>query len=125
MIGENDEAGVKLDQLPWHVGARVGEPRQLAQCVRELSDAYNAEKRDSCPPTDDRRLLAARLQFSFPRDIAKSAEAVRELSLFKLIGPQESKAQPTPETSTQETDWQKRREVEKETSSALVIQSAF
>ena len=51
------------------------EPRALATAIRALSDAYNDE--GVPPPRKD--VLSARLAFFFPRDVPKSAGAVREL----------------------------------------------
>lgn len=51
------------------------DPRALATAVRAVSDAYNEE--GAAPPRKD--VLAARLAFFFPRDVPKSAGAVREL----------------------------------------------
>ena len=53
----------------------VTEPHALAAAVRALSEAYNDE--GVAPPRKD--VLAARLAFFFPRDVPKSAGAVREL----------------------------------------------
>lgn len=60
------------------VAARHGllsEPRALAEAVRALSAAYN----DEGVPPRRKDVLAARLAFFFPRDVPKSAGAVREL----------------------------------------------
>jgi methylase of polypeptide subunit release factors len=66
-----------LDELArargWPTSADVG---RLGALVRKLSDAYNDPSR--LPPRDD-GALAARLSFSFPRDVPKGAGAVREL----------------------------------------------
>jgi ribosomal protein RSM22 (predicted rRNA methylase) len=48
----------------------------LAELVAKLSTAYNAGEKE---PLRTKDALAARLAFSFPRDVPKSAGAVREL----------------------------------------------
>jgi len=52
------------------------EPARLGVLVRELSRAYNEPR---CAPERTPEALAARLLFSFPRDVPKGAGAVREL----------------------------------------------
>ncbi len=52
------------------------EPARLGALVRRLSDAYN---QPGCAPPRNDDALAARLVFSFPRDVPKGAGAVREL----------------------------------------------
>jgi hypothetical protein len=66
-----------------------GEPAQLGALVRALSDAYNAPSASlgravaaSAPA------LAARLGFSFARDVPKAAAAVRELVASGELGAQ-------------------------------------
>jgi len=57
-------------------------PKRLAAEVRALSDAYNA---GDFARARTRGALAARLLFSFPRDVPKSACAARELAWAKLL----------------------------------------
>lgn len=52
------------------------EPARVGALVRRLSDAYNSP--EAAPPRSE-DALAARLLFSFPRDVPKGAAAVREL----------------------------------------------
>jgi SAM-dependent methyltransferase len=54
----------------------VDEPKRLAKLVAALSSAYNSGDKTSLR---SKGALAARLGFSFPRDVPKSAGAVREL----------------------------------------------
>jgi ribosomal protein RSM22 (predicted rRNA methylase) len=69
-----------------------GEPAQLGALVRALSDAYNAP---SVPlgraVASSGAALAARLGFSFARDVPKAAAAVRELVASGELG---AKAEP-------------------------------
>lgn len=67
-----------------------GEPAQLGPLVRALSDAYNAP---SVPLgraiASSGAALAARLGFSFARDVPKAAAAVRELVASGELGARE------------------------------------
>lgn len=56
-----------------------GEPKRLGPLVRRLSEVYNAGAAPAGPERG--RLLAARLGFSFARDVPKAAAAVAELVL--------------------------------------------
>ncbi|HEU4409854.1 MAG TPA: thiamine phosphate synthase [Polyangiaceae bacterium] len=61
-----------------------GEPKRLGPLVRRLSELYNA---GAAPAGAERgRLLAARLGFSFARDVPKAAAAVAELVLSGSLG---------------------------------------
>jgi len=55
------------------------EPSRLGQLVGELSRAYNDSSAMRSPPPRTEDALAARLLFSFARDVPKGAGAVREL----------------------------------------------
>jgi len=59
------------------------EPERLAVCVANLSEAYNAEGQSAALRTPE--ALAARLGFSFPRDVPKAAGAIRELLATGLL----------------------------------------
>ena len=65
----------------WSRGTDV---RFLAPLLRTLSDFYNAPMA-APPPAERRRLLPARLLFSFPRDVPKTAAAVTELVATGLL----------------------------------------
>jgi ribosomal protein RSM22 (predicted rRNA methylase) len=58
--------------------------RRLAPLVQRLSAIYN-DRSAQAPDTADRDSLAARLQFSFPRDVPKGGAAVRELVALDLF----------------------------------------
>lgn len=64
-----------------------GEVSKLAPLVARLSALYN-DRSARAPGADDAGALAARLLFSFPRDVNKGAGAVRELVAAGLL-PQE------------------------------------
>jgi ribosomal protein RSM22 (predicted rRNA methylase) len=70
-----------------HRWPTTAEPAQLGALVRALSDAYNAP----VPPpgravASSGPALAARLGFSFARDVPKAAAAVRELVAARELG---------------------------------------
>src|ERR1700722_9396659 len=70
-----------------HRWPTTAEPAQLGALVRALSDAYNAP----VPPpgravASSAPALAARLGFSFARDVPKAAAAVRELVASGELG---------------------------------------
>lgn len=60
------------------------EVTRLGALVAELSARYN-DRSAKAPVTDDSKNLAARLLFSFPRDLQKGAAAVRELVRAGLL----------------------------------------
>ena len=63
------------------------DPARLGTLVRALSDAYNAQQgAPGRPVPSSVPLLAARLGFSFARDVPKAAAAVRELVLAGELG---------------------------------------
>lgn len=57
-------------------------PQALGAAVQALSQAYNLEGSHKSLGTN---MLAARLSFSFPRDVPKSAAAVRELVASRAV----------------------------------------
>src|ERR1700761_6821285 len=71
-----------------HKWPTSAEPAALGALVRALSDAYNAP---TPPPgravASSGPALAARLGFSFARDVPKAAAAVRELVLAGELAP--------------------------------------
>jgi len=70
-----------LDRVARAEGLALSPPK-LASAVRALSGAYNAGEFARSRASD---ALAARLSFSFPRDVPKSACAARELAHFGLV----------------------------------------
>jgi ribosomal protein RSM22 (predicted rRNA methylase) len=85
-LGEDWRAA--LDQVARaHRWPTTAEPAQLGALVRALSDAYNAP---TPPPgravASSGPALAARLGFSFARDVPKAAGAVRELVAAGELG---------------------------------------
>src|SRR5437764_700976 len=68
-------------------------PAQLGALVRALSDAYNAAPKSSAgrAVASSAPALAARLGFSFARDVPKSAAAARELVASGAIAPREGR----------------------------------
>jgi len=76
---------VDLDRIARSRGfATSDDPARLGACVAELSAVYN----DASPQkvrTSTPGALAARLLFSFPRDTAKGAAAVRELAAAGVV----------------------------------------
>jgi hypothetical protein len=68
-------------------------PAQLGALVRALSDAYNAAPNAAAgrAVASSAPALAARLGFSFARDVPKSAAAVRELVAAGAVAPREGR----------------------------------
>src|SRR5260370_36833212 len=64
-----------LDEVARETGLALA-PSRLAAAVRDLSDAYNT---GAFARARTKEALAARLLFSFPRDVPKMGAAVREL----------------------------------------------